>query len=238
MKLQYIILSGIAAVLGVLFSSCDEYYDEGAELSPTLHNKYIYVTSDMVVDREYGGLVFTKSSMNSKGVQVITLGVPWQITTMPDWITVDRTSGTSMPQEGQYYGDYVEITAMDNNTGVTRSGVISVTAFGDGWTLTKNVEVIQFGSTPYISFPVKSLNVSGNAHTEIIDVDTNCPYMELSCSQEWVTATYDKVERKVFLTFDKNRTTYDRTVEIRASWYTLSALGDSFTVTQSPSSSE
>lgn len=235
MKLQYIILSGIAAVLGVLFSSCDEYYDEVAELSPTLHNKYIYVYSNE--NKEYGGLVFTKWQ-DSKTMWVLTLGVPWQITTMPDWITVDRTSGTSMPQEGCYYGDYVEITVMANNTGVTRSGVISVTAFGDGWTLTKNVEVIQFGSTPYISFPVNSLNVSGNAHTEIIDVDTNCPYMELSCSQEWVTATYDKVERKVFLTFDKNRTTYDRTVEIRASWYTLSALGDSFTVTQLPSSSE
>lgn len=233
MKLQYIILSGIAAVLGVLFSSCDEYYDEVAELSPTLHNKYIYVYSNE--NKEHGGLVFTKWQ-DSKTMWVLTLGVPWQITTMPDWITVDRTSGTSMPQEGCYYGDYVEITALDNNTGVTRSGVIGVTAFGDGWTLTKNVEVIQFGENLYMYFSVDSLNVSGDAHTESVGVRTNCPYIELSCSQSWVTATYDKEAHKVNLKFEENRTNFNRRATVYASY--CYPYGDSFTVTQLPSSSE
>lgn len=234
MKLQYIFLSGIAAVLGVLFSSCDDHYDGVEELHPTLHNKYIYVRSNEDEYREYGGLVFTKSQ-DSKLVNVVTLGVPWQITTMPDWITVDRTSGTSMPQEGCYYGDYVEITAMANNTVVPRSGVISVTAFGDGWTLTKNVEVTQQGADPYISFHRSVLNVTGDAHTESMDVDTNCPDMKLSCSQIWVKATYDKEAHKVILTFKENRTTFNRAATVHASYYPYKA---SFTVTQWPSSSE
>lgn len=234
MKLQYIILSGIAAVLGVLFSSCDDQSDVAEELRPTMHNKYIFVMSNEDVDREYGGLVFT--NYDSKLVNVVTLGVPWQITAMPDWITVDRTSGTSMPEVGYYGGDYVKITAMDNNTGVTRSGVISITAFGEGWTLTKNMEVIQFGEMLYLSFSVSSLNVSGDAHTESVDVFTNCPDIKLSCSQSWVTATYDKDAHKVNLTFEENRTNFNRTATVNASCFYR--YNDSFTVTQLPSSSE
>lgn len=230
MKLQYIILSGIAAVLGVMFSSCEYYTEADDGFIPTLQDKYLVVSEVH--------LEFSPSS-DSKFVDIITLGVPWQISNLPEWITVDKTSGSSEPGDwAYYYGDRVTITAMDNDSAEDRSAVFSVTAYGDGWTLTQNVEVTQRGADPYISFHRSFLTVPGGAHTESIGVDTNCPNMELSCTESWVTATYDEATRKVNLTFEENMTESNRSALIYASFHSGSFILDDFTVTQVPSSVE
>lgn len=218
MKFQHILIGATSALAAATLASCEDNYMLDRGMYPSLQNNYLSVAPD--------ALSFSSGAGNQY-LQIRTLDAGWRISGLPEWLDTDIAEGTGYKQV------YVQATA--NDRPVSREAIFDVTASGEGWTLTKNVVVSQSQGRASIQLATSSLTASGAAHSETVGVETNLTDMVLSSTQTWLTATYDKANGVIVLTFEENPSTYSRSASITASSTDNTARASMY-VTQNPPS--
>lgn len=220
MKFQHIFIGALHALAAVTLASCEDNFMLDKGMYPSLQNNYLSVAPD--------ALSFS-SGAGSQYLQIRTLDAGWRISGLPEWLDTDISEGTGYQQ--------VKVQASVNNRPVSREAIVDVTASGEGWTLTKNVVVSQSQGRASIQLATSNLTASGAAHSETVGVETNLTDMVLSSTHAWLTATYDKANGVIVLTFEENTSTYSRSATITAS-STDNSVSTSMYVTQSRPSVE
>lgn len=218
MKFQHILIGATSALAAATLASCEDNYMLDRGMYPSLQNNYLSVAPD--------ALSFSSGAGNQY-LQIRTLDAGWRISGLPEWLDTDIAEGTGYQQ--------VYVQAAANDRPVSREAIFDVTASGEGWTLTKNVVVSQSQGRASIQLATSSLTASGAAHSETVGVETNLTDMVLSSTQAWLTATYDKANGVIVLTFEENPSTYSRSASITASSTDNTARASMY-VTQNPPS--
>ena len=116
----------------------------------------------------------------------VTSNIPWLITTNASWLTISDLT----PEYGNGgYGDGSFVIRATSNTGEQpRSGTVWVS--GDG--ITRTVSVIQNGQegeTPYLSLSKRAWDISSDADSTPVYVNSNVQWVATTSNPEWLNVS-------------------------------------------------
>lgn len=215
---KYTLLHTLLSLCAMLLAACSEdtYTPYGKEyIASTMPH---YLTVDTY--GEAGALRKLHIQSNAS----------WTIEDLPEWLTASATSGQG--------SDYVELTASPNDTGASRSALISIKASGGDWHRTTKVTAYQ-DWIPYLSInanditPLLTAKAAGG--TYIINLDTNlkdfaATWTYTSGTGSWMSGTHNPDTKQIKFTLQPN---YEGTRSAKVTVYSeKEGLGKTFTVTQ------
>ncbi len=204
MKATRIINRTAAALLLLGAVACNEAFEVPEGVEVVVSDKHIYLSASVY----YGS--YGKESFSAYGdegeFRISSDGDSWVISDIPDWVSIERTSGTG------YAGD-IPMTVEPNYSASPRVAVLSVTAEGF---YVKHCTVVQKGVDPYISdaeeiYSTIYRNVPAKAGSYTYALDTNVPSedIEVSVDVDWITGAQVQDSGLVF-TVEANSSTSSR----------------------------
>lgn len=204
MKATRIINRTAAALLLLGAVACNEAFEVPEGVEVVVSDKHIYLSASVY----YGS--YGKESFSAYGdegeFRISSDGDSWVISDIPDWVSIERTSGTG------YAGD-IPMTVEPNYSASPRVAVLSVTAEGF---YVKHCTVVQKGVDPYISdaeeiYSTIYRNVPAKADSYTYALDTNVPSedIEVSVDVDWITGAQVQDSGLVF-TVEANSSTSSR----------------------------
>ena len=124
-------------------------------------------------------LSFGASQNLSDNIAITSSEVSWEITGVPDWLTLSATNGT---------GDaVVTVTASENKIfDNPRAALLNITSTSPKYQYNKSIAVSQLAATATISVDKTSLSLAHLAVTESVSVNSNVEW-EAVCSSSWIT---------------------------------------------------
>ncbi len=162
-------------ILCLVIFGCSENYSTEDGLTPSLVTRYLSISQTSIsVDAEYHLI----------DIYIVSDDTPWSIANSCDWMSVSPLSGDTDVT--------VSAEIMENREAeTTRSNVFYFQAEVSDWAYEKAISVTQAGPEPSLEVSKSSLSFSGVGGTESVTFTTNCKKIELSCSNDWITASQD-----------------------------------------------
>lgn len=171
-----------------------------------------------------------KSEWTSDFQLDIKTNASWTIEDLPEWLTASTTSGQG--------SEVVRLKAPANDTGTSRSALISIKATGGDWHRTTR-ETLSQDWKPYLSLyadeltPLQTVKAAGgtytiNLYTNLKDVAATWTY---NSGTDWMSGSYYPDTKRVKFTLQPNYGTGTRSAKVTV-YSQKEGLGKTFTVTQ------
>lgn len=153
--------------------------------------------------------VWFHSLKASTTIQVKSTNVEWEITGIPDWITIKPTSGSG--------NETVTVTVTENVQTSNRVGIISFKSKDDSWSLAKTISISQNRAAFYATPETERMEFDGSAGTLRIKVSSNTDdwNVKAGASMNWCTVTKD--DGYINLSVSPNTGSSSRTGQIEIS---------------------
>ena len=169
-------------------------------------------------------LSFGASQNLSDNIAITSSEVSWEITGVPDWLTLSATNGT---------GDaVVTVTASENKIfDNPRAALLNITSTSPKYQYNKSIAVSQLAATATISVDKTSLSLAHLAVTESVEVTSNVEW-EHDCSSSWITLSKtDDTALQISASENLTGTARTATVNLRRKGFTATLA--TISVTQS-----
>lgn len=197
MRYRYLMMILTAgALLGL--SACQESSQPNARFSVSLHANYIHPdkTDFQFVDAAGGSMQFTVTSQDT----------PWQITNLPEWVTVSPSSGTTTTN--------VTVTVSAHTWAASRAGVFTLSSGTQEWNYSKQISVTQAGATPYLTLGKREFSFGGPADSETVSASSNFNWEFNKHGNDWITITNTGSQMTVSATANDTFAPREGTVDI------------------------
>ncbi|MBO4560567.1 MAG: Ig-like domain-containing protein [Bacteroidaceae bacterium] len=153
------IILALAATLIALFNSCNE-------VAPVDHQNSSVSIVPQSLDLSKYEVRFTTPDAASSTFVVRSTNVEWEITGIPDWITIDPKTGGA----GQVT---VNVKVTENTATSNRVGLLSFKSIDDSWSYAKTLTVSQSRARLYAIPEKNRIEFDGSAQTATIKVTSN-----------------------------------------------------------------
>ena len=194
--LRSIICSSFSLLLAFGFNACKEVVSVN-------HQQAVISIVPQSLHLSYDKFHFPSSEEESLSLLVYSTNVEWEITDIPDWITVS-------PKTGGDGTTNVTITVALNTHPTDRVGVLSIKALDDSWSYAQTITVSQARGY-YYAYPEKDrVEFDGSASSAVVKVSSNIDdwTIEKDASFNWCTAT--KTEGSINITVTPNTNSWSR----------------------------
>lgn len=210
MKLFPIILAAI--ILG----GCQESAQVSNRFSVSLHANYLHAErTDIHFDTSQSGTIqFTVQSQDT----------PWRFESIPDWITVNPTSGNGTTMVSVSVGEYKWATP--------RVGMLSLSSSSEDWKYTQQLSVSQAGATPYAQIDQTEFLFDGTAHSVSVAARSNFDWTLSGNNVGWITAVYNDTKGELSLSVLANDSGAERSATVNVVFN--NTVITSFQVVQQP----
>ena len=201
--LRSIICSSLSLLLAFGFNACKEVVSVN-------HQQAVISIVPQSLHLSYDKFHFPSSEEESLSLLVYSTNVEWEITDIPDWITVS-------PKTGGDGTTNVTITVALNTQPTDRVGVLSIKALDDSWSYAQTITVSQVRGY-YYAYPEKDrVEFDGSASSAVVKVSSNIDdwTIEKDASFNWCTAT--KTEGSINITVTPNTNSWSRQGDIQIS---------------------
>ena len=201
--LRSIICSSLSLLLAFGFNACKEVVSVN-------HQQAVISIVPQSLHLSYDKFHFPSSEEESLSLLVYSTNVEWEITDIPDWITVS-------PKTGGDGTTNVNITVALNTQPTDRVGVLSIKALDDSWSYAQTITVSQARGY-YYAYPEKDrVEFDGSASNAVVKVSSNINdwTIEKDASFNWCTAT--KTEGSINITVTPNTNSWSRQGDIQIS---------------------
>lgn len=180
----------------VLLTACNESATLSSRVKVALHANYIHPdqTSFQFSDAAGGSVQFTVTSQET----------PWSITNLPEWISVNPTSGSSTAS--------VTVTVPNYTWASPRVGIFALNSTSPDWEFSKQMTVTQSGATAYANIAKLDFSFDGQAHEEAVKSTSNFDWTLSNKGNNWISITNRGEEMVVAV--PANETGADRTGEV------------------------
>lgn len=147
---------------------------------------------------------FTSPQASSSTIWVISSNVEWEITDVPDWITVK-------PKSGGDGSTSVTVSVTENGKTSSRVGLFSFKSKDGSWSYGKTITVSQVRATMYATPDRERVEFDGSESTAVVKVSSNIKDWTVSTvpASSWCTVT--KGDGQITLSVTAN--TYDTSRE-------------------------
>ena len=202
--MKRILISAIYAVAAFIilsFSSCREegpknYTDSVISLKPIS----LSVSSRTVA--------FDSPKAQSATFSVKSSNISWEITGVPDWVTVKPMSGSSDAT--------VTVTVSENESASGRTGVFTLKSTDGEWNYSTTLTVSQPKAKVIVTLETDRAEFDGAAGTKKISVESNTDEwtVKAGSSMTWCTVTKDDGSISLSVTPNTGNTSREGTVEV------------------------
>lgn len=213
-------MKNIRKILNILFvqmlvlSCAEDKIPTGAQLADVPY----FITVDKT------SLDFAASQNSSAKIEITSQNVAWEITGVPDWLTLSATKGTGNAT--------VKVTANENKqVDDSRVAVLNVESTSSNFQFSKNVTVSQAAAAAYIKVGMEAVSVLPQEVVESVAVDSNVEWVAV-CYSSWITLT--KTNNTILqISVSENLTAASRTATIALRRVGSTATLATISVTQS-----
>ena len=169
-------------------------------------------------------LSFGASQNLSDKIVINSNDVSWEITGVPDWLTLSATNGTG--------NAVVTVTASENKSlDNRRAALLNITSVSPKYQYNKSIAVSQVAATATISVDKTSLSLAPQAVTESVAVNSNAEW-EATCSSSWITLSKTG-DTTLQISASENLTATARTATVNLRRKDFTATLATISVTQS-----
>ena len=194
MKIKQIL--GLFVAGAILLPACNESTTMSNRFSVSLHANYIHPdqTDFQFSDAAGGTTQFTVNSQDT----------PWEISSVPDWITISPLSGRATSS--------VSVTVPTYTWAVPRMGIFTLASASEDWNFNKQMSVTQAGAVPYATIAKLDFSFDGQAHEETVKAASNFDWNLSYKGNTWISVTNRGEE--MIVAVPANETGADRTGEV------------------------
>ena len=194
MKIKQILF--LFAAGAILLPACNESTTMSNRFSVSLHANYIRPdqTDFQFQDAAGGTTQFTVNSQDT----------PWQISSVPEWITISPLSGRATAS--------VSVTVPNYTWAVPRVGIFTLASASEDWNFNKQMSVTQAGAVPYATIAKLDFSFDGKAHEETVKAASNFDWNLSYKGNTWISVTNRGEE--MIVAVPANETGADRTGEV------------------------
>ena len=149
-----------------------------------------------------GEISFNSPQPSTATFLIKSTNVEWQITGIPDWITLTPTSGNGSAT--------VSVSVTENSLPANRLGILTLKSSDDTWSLAQTIAISQFRAVYYAKPDTDRVEFDGAAATASIKVTSNVDdwTVKAGASMDWCTVT--KVDGGVNITVTPNTASTSR----------------------------
>ena len=191
----------VAAFIMVSFSSCRE---EG----PRNYTNAVISLKPVSLSVSSKTVSFSSSDAQSSTFSVKSNNINWEITGVPDWITVKPMSGS---------GDAtVTVTVSENESTIGRTGVFTFRSADGEWNYSTTLTVSQPKAKSIVTLETDRAEFDGTAGTRNISVESNTDEwtVKAGSSMTWCTVTKGDGSISLSVTPNTGNTSREGTVEV------------------------
>ena len=200
----------------IIFGGCQESAQVSSRFTVSLHANYIHAErTDIRFDTSQSGTTqFTVQSQDT----------PWRIENIPDWITVNPTSGSGTTS--------VTVSVGEHKWASPRVGTFSLTSGSEDWQYTQQLSVSQAGATPYAQMDQTEFLFDGTAHSVSVKAKSNFEWTLSGNNVGWISAVYDDTKGVLNLSVPANDSGDERSATVNVVFN--NTVITSFLVVQQP----
>lgn len=194
MKIKQLLF--LFAAGAILLPACNESTTMSNRFSVSLHANYIHPdqTDFQFSDAAGGTTQFTVNSQDT----------PWEISSVPEWITISPLSGRATAS--------VSVTVPNYTWAVPRVGIFTLASASEDWNFNKQLSVTQAGAVPYATIAKLDFSFDGQAHEETVKAASNFDWNLSYKGNTWISVTNRGEE--MIVAVPANETGADRTGEV------------------------
>ena len=193
----------LIAILLTVISSCEDTGPvnyQNATISIVPQSLSIYPTE----------LNFHSADAGSSYFRVESTNVDWQITDIPEWITVK-------PQKGGNGNTKVTVTISENTQAVNRVGILSFKATDESWSCIKTMTVSQARCKMYAIPEKNRVEFDGSAGSAQVKVSSNTADWKVAAGASMSWCTVSKSDGSINITVTPNTGNGSRSGQIEIS---------------------
>lgn len=165
----------------LLFSLCNSCKDTG----PINYQNSVITLKPQNLSLSTKEVSFNTPNAATSTFKVNTTNIEWEITGIPDWITVSPTFGTD--------NTTVTVTVTENTLTSNRIGILSFSSTDDSWSYSSPLTVSQYRATYYAIPDTDRIEFDGTASTASIRITSNIDDWSINMdpSMNWCTVSQD-----------------------------------------------
>ena len=163
----------------LLISLCNSCKDTG----PVNYQNSVITLKPQNLSLSTKEVSFHTPQASTSTFQVNCTNIEWEITGIPDWMTVNPTSG--------YDNTTVTVNVTENTLTSNRLGILSFRSADDSWTYSSPLTISQFRAKYYALPDTDRIEFEGAASTATIKITSNIDdwSVKTNTSMNWCTAS-------------------------------------------------
>lgn len=169
----------IIILAALLFSLCNSCKDTG----PINYQNSVITLKPQNLSISTNEIFFNTPQASTSTFQVNSTNIEWEITGIPDWMTISPTSGSD--------NTTVTVTVTENALTSNRMGIVSFSSTDDSWSYSSPLTISQYRATCYATPETNQIEFDGSATTASIKIDSNIEDWSVNkgTSMNWCTVS-------------------------------------------------
>ena len=194
----------IIIMAGLLISLCNSCKDTG----PINYQNSVITLKPQNLSLSTKDVFFNTPQASTSHFQVNSTNIEWEITDIPDWISVSPISG--------YDNTTVTVTVSENTLTSNRVGILSFRSADDSWSYSSPLTVSQIRAKYYATPDTNRIEFSGATSSATIKITSNTDDWNINTNpaMDWCTVSKEDDCINISVTANAGKTSRSTVIEI------------------------